>query len=158
MHLFHIPECSIQNTFLFWMEHRGIWNRCIVGVVKLVCCVACRWDVYIWSSSVDVDQMTFVGMTFIVCVSIIFVTTCTKLQIKRVVVFEELAVKVPATAALPVHTDCFATPTECLVGCHQTVSRLRGKSDRDKKKKKKNHGHVTMTTRMIDLTTQYYTT
>ena len=39
MHLFHIPECSIQNrmcTFLFWMEHSGIWNRCILGFVKLV--------------------------------------------------------------------------------------------------------------------------
>ena len=42
-----IPEytCSIpQNapfrtemrTFLFWMEHSGIWNRCILGFMKLV--------------------------------------------------------------------------------------------------------------------------
>ena len=23
-------------TFLFWMEHFGIWNRCILGFVKLV--------------------------------------------------------------------------------------------------------------------------
>ena len=42
-----IPECTCsisQNapfrtemcTFLFWMEHSGIWNRCILGFVKLV--------------------------------------------------------------------------------------------------------------------------
>ena len=42
-----IPECtcSISHnapfrtemcTFLFWMEHCGIWNRCILGFVKLV--------------------------------------------------------------------------------------------------------------------------
>ena len=24
-------------TFLFWMEHCGIWSRCILGFVKLVC-------------------------------------------------------------------------------------------------------------------------
>ena len=44
-----IPECTCsisQNapfrtemcTFLFWMEHSGIWNRCILGFVKLVHC------------------------------------------------------------------------------------------------------------------------
>ena len=44
-----IPEytCSISHnvpfrtemcTFLFWMEHCGIWNRCILGFVKLVYC------------------------------------------------------------------------------------------------------------------------
>ena len=41
-----MPECicSISHnafrtemcTFLFWMEHCGIWNRCILGFVKLV--------------------------------------------------------------------------------------------------------------------------
>ena len=42
-----IPECtcSISHnapfrtemcTFLFWMEHYGIWSRCILGFVKLV--------------------------------------------------------------------------------------------------------------------------
>ena len=46
-----IPEftCSISHnapfrtemcTFVFWMEHRGIWNRCILGFVKLVNCNA----------------------------------------------------------------------------------------------------------------------
>ena len=45
-----IPECtcSISHnapfrtemcTFLFWMERCGIWNRCILGFVKLVYCV-----------------------------------------------------------------------------------------------------------------------
>ena len=48
MHQFHIPQCTIQNrnvhisvemcTFLFWRVHSGIWNRCFVGFVKLVCC------------------------------------------------------------------------------------------------------------------------
>ena len=44
-----IPECtcSISHnapfrtekcTFLFWMEHCGIWDRCILGFVKLVYC------------------------------------------------------------------------------------------------------------------------
>ena len=56
MHLFHIAQCSIQNRnvhisvlngalwdmeqvhsgifiFLFWMEHYGIWSRCILGFV-----------------------------------------------------------------------------------------------------------------------------
>ena len=40
MHLFrHIPQCSIKNrmrTFLIWMEHCGMWNRCIMGFSKLV--------------------------------------------------------------------------------------------------------------------------
>ena len=35
MHLFRIPQCSIQNR-IFWMEHCGIWNRCILGFVKSV--------------------------------------------------------------------------------------------------------------------------
>ena len=46
-----IPEytCSISCnapfrtemcTFLFWMEHCGIWNRCILGFVSLVNCSA----------------------------------------------------------------------------------------------------------------------
>ena len=35
MHLFRIPQCSIQNR-MFWMEHCGIWNRCILGFVKSV--------------------------------------------------------------------------------------------------------------------------
>ena len=47
MHVFHIPQCSIQNrnvhisvltaemcTFLFWLEHCGVWSRCILGVVN----------------------------------------------------------------------------------------------------------------------------
>ena len=53
-HNSQIPECtcSISHnapfrtemcTFLFWMEHCGIWNRCILGLVKLVYC----WDRYI---------------------------------------------------------------------------------------------------------------
>ena len=44
-----IPECTCSIsynapfrtemcTFLFWMEHCGIWNRCILGFVKLVYC------------------------------------------------------------------------------------------------------------------------
>ena len=44
-----IPECTCSishnapfrtemSTFLFWMEHCGIWNRCILGFEKLVCC------------------------------------------------------------------------------------------------------------------------
>ena len=44
-----IPQytCSISHnapfrtemcTFLFWMVHCGIWNRCIVGFVRLVSC------------------------------------------------------------------------------------------------------------------------
>ena len=44
-----IPECtySIYHnapfrtemcTFLFWMEHCGVWSRCILGFVKLVYC------------------------------------------------------------------------------------------------------------------------
>ena len=50
-----IPECTCsisQNapfrtemcTFLFWMEHSGIWNRCILGFVNQV-----TWSY--WSSS-----------------------------------------------------------------------------------------------------------
>ena len=38
MHLFHILQCSIRNRnvhILFWVEHCGIWNRCILGFVKL---------------------------------------------------------------------------------------------------------------------------
>ena len=46
-----IPECTSYTshntpfrteicTFLFWMEHFGIWNRCILGFVKLVYCFA----------------------------------------------------------------------------------------------------------------------
>ena len=42
-----IPECTCyvshnapfrteMCTFLFWMEHCGIWNRCILGFVKMV--------------------------------------------------------------------------------------------------------------------------
>ena len=44
-----IPECTCSisynapfrtemGTFLFWMEHCEIWNRCILGFVKLACC------------------------------------------------------------------------------------------------------------------------
>ena len=45
--LFWVEHCGIWNmcilgfvfgtmrTFLFWMEHCGIWNRCILGFVKL---------------------------------------------------------------------------------------------------------------------------
>ena len=47
--LSHIPECtsSISHnaafrtemcTFLFWMVHCGIWNRCILGFVRLLYC------------------------------------------------------------------------------------------------------------------------
>ena len=39
MHLFHIPQCSIKNrmrTFLIWMKHCGMWNRCIMGFSTLV--------------------------------------------------------------------------------------------------------------------------
>ena len=44
MHLFHIPQCSTQKrnvhiSVLFWMEHCGIWNRRILGFVKMVICV-----------------------------------------------------------------------------------------------------------------------
>ena len=46
-----IPECTCfisQNapfrtemcTFLFWMEHYGIWNRCILGFVN--------WVIWLW--------------------------------------------------------------------------------------------------------------
>ena len=30
------PLRTKMCTFLFWMEHCGIWNRCILGYVKLV--------------------------------------------------------------------------------------------------------------------------
>ena len=44
-----VPECtcSISHnapfrtemcTFLYWVKHYGIWNRCILRFVKLVCC------------------------------------------------------------------------------------------------------------------------
>ena len=50
--LFKIPEwsCSTSHnaplrpemcTFLFWMEHCGIWNRCILWFVKLVYYYVC---------------------------------------------------------------------------------------------------------------------
>ena len=32
----HNNPVQILSTFLFWMVHRGIWNRCIVGFVRLV--------------------------------------------------------------------------------------------------------------------------
>ena len=37
MHQFDIPQCTIRKemyTFLFWMVHCGIWDRCIVGFVN----------------------------------------------------------------------------------------------------------------------------
>ena len=37
MHLSHIPKCTILTemcTFLFWMVHCGILDRCIVGFVN----------------------------------------------------------------------------------------------------------------------------
>ena len=59
-----IPECTCsisQNapfrtemcTFLFWMEHSGIWNRCILGIVKLVHCIGAimRPFQYQWSKN-----------------------------------------------------------------------------------------------------------
>ena len=63
-----IPECtcSISHnapfrtemcTFLFWMEHCGIWNRCILGFVKLVYC----WSSLRWCSgmsSIMLSQIT----------------------------------------------------------------------------------------------------
>ena len=42
MHLFHIPQCSIQSricTSLFRMAHCGIWNSCFLGFVNLVYCM-----------------------------------------------------------------------------------------------------------------------
>ena len=38
MHLFrsyNVPFRTEMYTFMFWMEHCGIWNRCILGFVKL---------------------------------------------------------------------------------------------------------------------------
>ena len=35
MHLFHIPQCSIQNRNVHisvLVEHHGVWNRCIMGL------------------------------------------------------------------------------------------------------------------------------
>ena len=46
MHLVHIPHSPFRTemcTFLFWMEHCGIWTRCILGFVKLVYCSGLLW-------------------------------------------------------------------------------------------------------------------
>ena len=54
-----IPECicSIPHnapfrtemyTFLFWMEYCGIWNRCILGFVKLAYCINSKMDYPDW--------------------------------------------------------------------------------------------------------------
>ena len=70
-----IPECtcSISHnvpfrtemyTFLFWMEHCGIWNRCILGFVKYVyrkwsVCSSINWK-WQWLN------MSFMEMSFLV--------------------------------------------------------------------------------------------
>ena len=49
-----IPECTClishnvpfktdMCSFLFWMEHYGMWNTCILGFVKLVYSLKCTW-------------------------------------------------------------------------------------------------------------------
>ena len=38
--LFHIAQCTI----LFWKVHCGIWNRCIVGFVKVFVCWSEIWQ------------------------------------------------------------------------------------------------------------------
>ena len=54
MQLFHIPQCSIQNRnmhILFWVEHRRIWSRCILGFLN------CQSLLYIWYM-ISADSVT----------------------------------------------------------------------------------------------------
>ena len=69
-----IPECtcSISHnvpfrtemcTFLFWMEHCGIWNRCILGFVKLI-----YWRKHTWLQTLNRhSRATSSGITLWMC-------------------------------------------------------------------------------------------
>ena len=67
------PECtcSISHnapfrtemcTFLFWMEHWGIWNRCILGFVKLVYCRKHNFSWLIHNPWIKLIQLINVGL------------------------------------------------------------------------------------------------
>ena len=67
-----IPECTCSMshnapfwtemcTFLFWMEHCGTWNSCILGFVKLVYWTlrnSFQWN-FIWNSNISMQENAF---------------------------------------------------------------------------------------------------